>query len=303
MPPRRVVYTVLMGGYESLVEQPLGGVQGTDLICFTDSVHLTSGTWHVRRVEPVFPADPNRSSRRPKILAHEYLADYDESLYIDNTVLLTAPADVVFDQLLSATSPMALVRHSERASLREEFAKVVENGLDAEWIVTEQLADYERTASQVLDGPTLWGGILARRHNEPSIRNAMQTWWEHVLRYSRRDQLSLPVALEAAGLDLLVHNLDNRRSTFHTWPDKSANRDRSRGAPLPKAPKLIAALENELAMRRSSASWRVTSPMRRMAAFVRGFPRWRRLTASTAVRRAGSRRRRSPTPTRRRRRS
>src|SRR5262249_36056947 len=162
-------------------------------------------TWQVRQIEPVFPADPVRSSRRPKILAHEYLADYEESLYIDNSVLLTAPAEAAFDHLLTSSSPMAVVKHSFRGTLREEFAAVVQHDLDGEWIVTEQLVDYERTAPHALTGPTLWGGILARRHNEPLVRRAMEIWWEHVLRYSRRDQLSLPPSLYAARLDPLVH--------------------------------------------------------------------------------------------------
>ena len=241
MPPRRVVYTVLMGGYESLLEQPQAGAQGTDLICFTDDPGTTSETWQLRHVKPVLPADSNRSSRRPKILAHEYLAHYDESLYIDNAVLLTAPADVVFDHMLTSTAPMAVARHSFRGSLREEFEAVVEDGVDAGWVVAEQLGHYERTASHVLAGPTLWGGMLARRHNESAVRNAMQIWWEHVLRYSRRDQLSLPLALEVAGLDPLVHRLDNRHSAFHEWPDERVFRSRSRGAALPDALQRIAA--------------------------------------------------------------
>jgi hypothetical protein len=230
----------------------------------------------VHQIEPVFPADPIRSSRRPKILAHEYLAQYDESLYIDNSVLLTAPAEVAFDQLLSSTAPMAVASHSFRGSLREEFAAVVQHDLDAEWIVTEQLVDYERTAPQVLAGPTLWGGILARRHNEPLVQRAMQIWWEHVLRYSRRDQLSLPPALDAARLHPLVHDLDNRRSAFHEWPENKVARSRTRGRRVLTASQRIAALENELAMAqnelaqvRSSVSWRLTRPLRRVAAFVK----------------------------------
>jgi hypothetical protein len=33
-----------MGGYESLLEQPSAGINGTDLICFTDDAHLDSDT-------------------------------------------------------------------------------------------------------------------------------------------------------------------------------------------------------------------------------------------------------------------
>src|SRR5436190_13933362 len=86
---RRVVYTVLMGGYEPLLEQHVAARFDTDLVCFTDDPALASPTWQIRLVEPSLPSDSGRSSRRPKILAHEYLPDYDESIYVDNSVLLT----------------------------------------------------------------------------------------------------------------------------------------------------------------------------------------------------------------------
>ena len=122
------------------------------------------------------------------------------------------------------------------------------------------------------------------RHNESAVRNAMQIWWEHVLRYSRRDQLSLPLALKAAGLDPLVHGLDNRHSAFHEWPDDRVFRSRDRGAALPDALQRItalerdlldalqriAALENEVLAVRTSTSWRMTRPVRRLAKLVRG---------------------------------
>jgi hypothetical protein len=47
----------------------------------------------------------------------------------------------------------------------------------------------------------------------------MRTWWEHVLRYSRRDQLSLMVALSATpGLAWRSLQLDNEESPYHRWP-------------------------------------------------------------------------------------
>ncbi len=96
------------------------------------------------------------------------------------------------------------------------------------------------------------------------------------MRYSRRDQLSLPSALEAARLDPLVHDFDNRRSALHVWPENKVARSRKRRRRVLTASQRIAALENELAMAqnelalvRSSVSWRMTHPLRRAAAFVK----------------------------------
>lgn len=313
---------MLMGGYETLLEQHIAGDSGTDLVCFTDEPAATSKTWQIRHVPPAFPLDSNRSSRRPKILSHLYLDDYDESLYIDNSTLLLVEPDALFDALLPTDVSMAVLRHSFRQRLREEFTAVVDQRRDAAWQCEEQLAHYERTHPELLDRRPLWGGLLLRRHHEPAVRGAMQIWWEQVLRYSRRDQLSLPIALADAGLQPLVHDLDNHISPFHEWPRGAAQRDPHGGAPLPPGPTAriaelqlqAVALQGETAALRAqteaaqdaatstrserdelaqqvaalhaSTSWRVTRPLRSTRERITV---WRAAARRAAARRAATR--------------
>lgn len=245
---RRVVYTCLYGGYERLRDQPVSGESSIEFVCFTDDPDATSDTWQIRHAPPPFPADQNRSSRRPKILAHEYLADFDESLYIDNSVLLTAAPERIFAEWLPEGVPMALLAHSFRGPVREEFEAVVASGLDADWLCDEQLEHYEKHVPSALAAVTTWNGILLRRHHDLLVRETMRVWWEHVLRYSRRDQLSLAVALQATGLVPLTHAIDNHRSEYHVWPRQDRERDPAGGAPLPTGPRrVIAGLEQQVA--------------------------------------------------------
>ena len=46
-----------------------------------------------------------------------------------------------------------------------------------------------------------WTALLARRRT-PRVDAVMTTWWEHVLRFSRRDQLAFSVVMAASGLRL-----------------------------------------------------------------------------------------------------
>ena len=170
--PRRVVYTVLVGGYETLLDQHVAGRYDTDLIAFTDNPDAVSNTWQIRLIEPEFPLDGNRSSRRPKILTHDYLADYDESLYVDNTVLLTVDPAVIFDRLLPAEASMALFRHSFRADLGAEFETVVKTRRESAWVCDEQREHYSTLDPAVLRQVPYWGGFLLRRHNRPEVRDA-----------------------------------------------------------------------------------------------------------------------------------
>src|SRR5271163_3399282 len=104
---------------------------------------MTSPGWDVRHVPGALPGDDVRSGRRMKILCHEYLADYDESLYLDNTVVLKVPPETLFEALLPPEAPMALLHHSFRGPVRDEFSAVIEQGRDARWVCEEQLATYE----------------------------------------------------------------------------------------------------------------------------------------------------------------
>lgn len=42
--------------------------------------------------------------------------------------------------------------------------------------------------------------VIARKHNEESVTVVMEHWWKYIERYSRRDQLSLPVVLREHGI-------------------------------------------------------------------------------------------------------
>ncbi len=224
--PRRVVYTALLGGYEVLQEQPAAGPD-VEFLCFTDDPELTSETWQIVVVEPEFPLDLPRSVRCLKIgRRHVRLADRDETLWIDNRVILQQPATRIFDELLDG-SDLTVFRHSFRDTVLQEFDAVVSHGLDEPARVYEQLLHYAETDPDVLDLAPWWGGFLLRRWTDP-VRDAMGVWLDHVLRYSRRDQLSFRTATR--GLERVRVLLDdNRESEWHRWPriDKGLHRDDS----------------------------------------------------------------------------
>ena len=285
-----MVYTVLMGGYEPLLEQHVAARYGIDLVCFTDDCDAASRTWKIRHVDPRFPLDPVRSARRPKLLAHEYLPDYDESIYVDNSVLLTAEPAEIFGELLPDDVAMGILAHSFRGALRDEFEAVVAVGADAPWICEEQRSQYEAQDPASLDEQTLWSGLIVRRHHDEAVRRTMALWWEHVLRFSRRDQLSLPLVLRTCGLDVAVHRLDNLLSHFHEWPRGAAQHVRaarqlspgpeSRLAELEQRATALEAARTEAVAERDalrariaslerSTSWQITRPLRAMSSVAR----------------------------------
>ena len=208
---------------------------------------------------------------------------------------------------------ICLVRHSFRDSLLDEFVAVASAGLDDQERVLEQLDHYGFECPEVLQERPYWSGIMLRDHGDAAVRSLLERWAAHVHRYSRRDQLSLNIALRLEGLVPDVLDIDNRASWLHTWPHKEG-RDPHRAAGDPNGPfvllarrvrRLERALRRESQLRRqlevsrtgrmavtlseyarrhpraSEAAWRGLEGVRSAAALVRG-ARAQRVSPSSA---------------------
>lgn len=238
MPARRAVFTALLGSYEELIEQPWAARSDVDFICFTDSPDLVADSWDVRRVEPLFPLDLGRSQRALKILGHESLQGYDELIYIDNSVMLTADPREVFETWLDGAD-LAIPTHSFREHVIDEFDVVVELRYDDPARVHEQLLHYAELHPEVLDERPYWNGFSARRRT-PAVDAAMTRWFQHVLRYSRRDQLSINVALAESDVAVRRIEIDNNESPWHRWPVVLTRDPRATEIPLRRSGPLLA---------------------------------------------------------------
>lgn len=211
------VYTVLLGGYDALLEQDVARESSSTFLCFTDDPSLRSETWDVVLVTPRFPQDIHRSSRVFKILGHERLDEFDATLCIDASVRLRRAPEQIISDWLTDDVDMALVAHSYREKVVDEFDEVVRLNYDDRARVYEQLVDYALAYPDVLEARPHWGGMLVRRRVS-DVDDAMRLWFDHVLRYSRRDQLSLMVALLHGGIRFRSLELDNFGSDYHEWP-------------------------------------------------------------------------------------
>jgi len=164
---------------------------GIDFICFTDDPELRSDFWKIELL-PRGMLDPARAAKKLKALAHVYLAPYDWSLYVDNTVRLkTAPKPVFEEFLAPSKSALTCFRHHERDCIYEEAKAVLSQGLD-----TPGRVNAPDGALQVLGAIRRSTGWPRERcccasHHDPALQRVMDTWYEQILCHSRRDQLSL----------------------------------------------------------------------------------------------------------------
>ncbi|MES2713052.1 MAG: hypothetical protein V4653_15840 [Pseudomonadota bacterium] len=251
------VYTALLGDYEGLNEQPVATGSAHRFICLTDNSALRSDSWEMLLVQPVFAADAVRSQRALKLCPHIHLPDFARSLYIDNSVILAQPPEALFALGETAADGLLMPSHSYRDTVLDEFLEVSRLGLDDNGRIFEQLNHYLMHAPEVLQTKPSWAAIMVRDHRNPRLCAAMDIWAAHVMRYSRRDQLSLNMALHLAGIAATPLAIDNHRSAFHSWPHiesrDRAGSDRRIAASLMPLPAQLRAAEQRLAAAEAEA--------------------------------------------------
>ncbi|MBD5473706.1 MAG: DUF616 domain-containing protein [Lachnospiraceae bacterium] len=186
-----VIYTVITGGYDALVE-PEYIDKDFDYICFTDDENLTSDLWSVQYIENIEGLDSARLSRKYKILCHEFLKEYDFSIYVDGKVQIIGDLKRYLE-MYSRGSSMLCFPHFLRECAYEEAKVCAAIGKDVPDVIEKQMKGYLQEGYPV-DNGLIDGACLVRLHHDHVLQEVMTCWWNEVKNKSRRDQLSFGYA-------------------------------------------------------------------------------------------------------------
>lgn len=179
---------MLVGSYEQPTNPFPDEATGFERICFTDDPHLVLKNWTVVQLSDL-ALDAGRESRRPKLRPHDFLPEFEWSLYIDNSVRLKVNPIEIQRTYATADNRFVCFKHPERDCIYDEAEEVIRLGIDSERRVREQVDYYRQRGFPKHDG-LINGGVLLRRHSDPEVARISAEWFEHVLRFSKRDQLS-----------------------------------------------------------------------------------------------------------------
>lgn len=208
VPLRRklVVYTALVGSKEALADPlaalPAGASSDLDLdfVCVTDNPALTSPTWRFLLL-PSGHLAPEKLSRRPKAMPHEYFPDADYSLYVDNTVTFKRLPQAR-DLATERPTLFRAFRHATRVNPEQEAIAVAMLGYDDVTTICNQMAFYAARRPLQSITPLTTATVLLRQHHRPEVKRFGVLWWESILAFSKRDQLSFDFARQEAGAEV-----------------------------------------------------------------------------------------------------
>ena len=199
-----VIYTAIAGNYDVLRE-PIHDNPLFDFIVFSDRPQV-SRKWRWIPFDEIL-SEAVRTAKKPKILPHIALPQYEWSIWIDANISITGDLLEYLVSCIESGMYVGQFVHPERDTAFEESQLCLQTGRDRADTITDQMQRYEsegfRRQRQLYEC-----NFILRRHRELPCIDAMNRWWSEIRRGSSRDQISYPYALWKAGL--LVHALARR---------------------------------------------------------------------------------------------
>jgi hypothetical protein len=218
-----VVYTVLTGS-ESELNNPFPDSCGEfERICITDDMSIEPNGWKLMELDAHY-LDASRASRHPKLLPHHYFPEFEWSLYIDNTVKFKIDPLMILNLYAEREKGYWCFRHPWRDCVYDEAEEVILAGKEDERCVREQM-DYYRAMGYPERAGLCANGVLLRRHNDSAVVRLGEIWFEHVLRFSKRDQLSFNFIAEKLKFEYGIFDgnqiTDNQIILWPGYPDQA----------------------------------------------------------------------------------
>jgi hypothetical protein len=198
-----IIYTAIFGGKDQFFDSH-DGIDGWRHICFTDNPDLRSDQAEVI-FAPGISKDPRRSARFFKILPHVHLPPAKFSVWIDGSIQIGCDQ---LDKLVEdwfVSGDVASLTHPSRSCVYDEASAVIDLYLDQPRLVRRQMEVYRDLGLPEHHG-LHQTQIVARRHDLREVKLLGEIWWNMVVKYSRRDQLSFDFARWQA--DVTVRSVD-----------------------------------------------------------------------------------------------
>ena len=218
----KVIYTSIFGK-EYYLHDPEMELDGWDFVCFTDRTDFKSDVWTIKPSLKIY--DGVRDSKKPKILPHRYLQDYEISIWVDGDAKIIGDVNFLVDTYLQ-DKDYAVFNHeycggiNSRKCIYEEAKfikwlgdihpqKHYKDNLD---IINSQVDGYRKEGYPENNGQAR-NTVILRRHNNKEIIKTMEDWWVEVMYGSKRDQLSFPYVSWKNNLDFnfINEDMDNNK--------------------------------------------------------------------------------------------
>lgn len=181
------IFTAIFSNYDEL-KHPLVITEGWHYILYTD-LDIVSNFWEIRKVE-LINNDPILTARYYKIMFHEHIED-DFSIWIDGSFTIGCDLDKFV--VGNFKSPMTVVKHPLRNCIYREADICIQQKRGDRKEIERQIEAYRGKVPK--NAGLIQSGILMREKTRYTIEFCT-AWWNQVLTFSTRDQISFTYCAE-----------------------------------------------------------------------------------------------------------
>ena len=191
-----VVYTCITGNYD-IVQEPIYCNENVDYILFTNNEKLKSNRWKVSLIKMPNGFNNKKLNRYVKMHPHEYLKDYDYSIYVDGNIKIYSDL-TSFINKIDNNIGLGLSMHSSRDKISDEIKtceilkKVDQKELKN---LISRVNDYYNEGFPdnygLIEAP-----VIVTDLSNKNAKKILDNWWnEYNDNNLSRDQICLPYIL------------------------------------------------------------------------------------------------------------
>lgn len=209
------VYTCITGEYDDLKD--IKKEEGIDYLCFTNNRNIKSDTWKVVYIESE-NLDNISLARKNKIMMNDFIKEnYDICVWIDGaTVVRGNIHDFLETQCKLDEYDMTVFNHGVRCCVYDEAAAIIRYRKESIEKVKKTIHFLKREKYPEKNGLTETT-VLVRKTNSPEVDQTMKLWFELLMKYSIRDQLTFDYAAYKTGIKLNRLNLNVFDNHWFAW--------------------------------------------------------------------------------------
>ena len=215
--PKTLVYTAIFGDKDEppvLLNSDKVDISQYDFICITDNPKLESDIYKIHHVKSQF-TDITKNARFYKICGHSEQEKYDVAIWHDSSLMLDA-LKISELAIYAFKYKLSTFRHGH-ICIYPEARQCIEMEKDNPIRIAIQISYYALILNFPLREGMYETGILVKNVKQYNESLIQKIWWKHLRWFSRRDQLSLPVASWLTNSDIGILKgkaFDNPYSTY-----------------------------------------------------------------------------------------
>ncbi len=168
--------------------------------------------WEYRPID-LKGLSPKDQNRYIKMHPHEFLPDYDVTVYVDGNIQIVGDLYVLIHTALDSPEGIFTYKHMLRSCVFAEAAACAHYSHDWLWTIASQMRRYSMEGYPVDNG--LFEANVIIRKNTVNICRLMDTWWCEYRSGAKRDQLSLPYVAWRLGIPLGALGKSDPRFVHH----------------------------------------------------------------------------------------